>query len=110
MSTQQLNIRTNKRRLSKIHTYQARSVLSMSDIYKCTLRGTNWQQRHLLRYASYLGGMGQKLNGERVNFQALPTVKDCWLRGYLSSQQENEMRVIHLVYCRQSYSDDECWP
>ena len=46
---------------------------SMIDIQNYTFRGTNWQERCLLRYTSWPGGVGQKPNGERVNFQALPT-------------------------------------
>ena len=73
MITQQLYIRESKRRPFKIHTYQELTVQNMLDIYKPQFKGTNWQQRRLLRYTSLPRGVGQKLNGERVNFQALPT-------------------------------------
>jgi len=38
------------------------------------IRGANWQKRRHLRYTTWPGGVGQELDGERVNFQALPTL------------------------------------
>jgi len=75
MITQQLHIRNSKRRHLTICICQKLSVKDIADTYTHKGRGINWQQRRLLRYTNYPAGVGQKLNGERVNFQALPTVR-----------------------------------
>ena len=73
MITQHVSIANSKRRSVRIHIYQQLSVRNMRDIYRNRLTRKNWQQTSLLRYTSFPGGAGQKLNGERVNFQAFPT-------------------------------------
>ena len=73
MITQYSNIRNSNRRSYKIYIYQTLPVDYMRDIKTHKVRGRNWQQRRHLRYTGCPMGVGQKLNGERVNFQALLT-------------------------------------
>jgi len=73
MITQHVSIKDTKRKPLVIYTYQELSAKDVSDIYNHKFRRGNWQERPLLRYTGRPGGVGQKLNGERVNFQALPT-------------------------------------
>jgi len=74
MTEKEAYIIDNKRRSYEIDNYQILFVRNMFDDYRHEFRAESWQKGHLLKYNSWAGGVGQKLNGERVNFQALPAL------------------------------------